>query len=46
MRADWETAEPISAQSESALIAYAEAALPQVAAVVLSDYAKGVLPPA
>jgi D-beta-D-heptose 7-phosphate kinase / D-beta-D-heptose 1-phosphate adenosyltransferase len=43
MRADWETADPISAQSETALIAYAEAALPQVGAVVLSDYAKGVL---
>jgi len=45
IRADWETAEPISAQSESALIAYAEAALPQVGAAVLSDYAKGVLTP-
>jgi D-beta-D-heptose 7-phosphate kinase/D-beta-D-heptose 1-phosphate adenosyltransferase len=45
IRADWETAEPISAQSEAALIAYAEAALPQVGAVVLSDYAKGVLTP-
>ena len=27
------------------MIAYAEAALPQVGAVVLSDYAKGVLTP-
>jgi D-beta-D-heptose 7-phosphate kinase / D-beta-D-heptose 1-phosphate adenosyltransferase len=45
IRADWETAEPVSAESESALIAYAEAALPQVGAVVLSDYAKGVLTP-
>jgi D-beta-D-heptose 7-phosphate kinase / D-beta-D-heptose 1-phosphate adenosyltransferase len=45
MRADWETAEPASAQSQSAVIAYAEAALPQVGAVVLSDYAKGVLTP-
>ncbi|MGD0025543.1 MAG: D-glycero-beta-D-manno-heptose-7-phosphate kinase, partial [Xanthobacteraceae bacterium] len=45
IRADWETAEPASAQSESAVIAYAEAALPQVGAVVLSDYAKGVLTP-
>jgi D-beta-D-heptose 7-phosphate kinase/D-beta-D-heptose 1-phosphate adenosyltransferase len=43
MRADWETGESASAQSESAIIAYAEAALPQVGAVVLSDYAKGVL---
>jgi D-beta-D-heptose 7-phosphate kinase/D-beta-D-heptose 1-phosphate adenosyltransferase len=45
MRADWETTEPVSAESEAALIAYAEAALPQVGAVVLSDYAKGVLTP-
>jgi D-beta-D-heptose 7-phosphate kinase / D-beta-D-heptose 1-phosphate adenosyltransferase len=45
LRADWETAEAVSAQSEAALIAYAEAALPQVGAVVLSDYAKGVLTP-
>jgi D-beta-D-heptose 7-phosphate kinase/D-beta-D-heptose 1-phosphate adenosyltransferase len=43
MRADWETAEPASAQSEAAVIAQAEAALPQCGAVVLSDYAKGVL---
>ncbi len=45
MRADWEAAEPVSAQSETALIAFAAAALPQVGAVVLSDYAKGVLTP-
>ncbi len=45
IRADWETAEPASAESQSAVIAYAEAALPQVGAVVLSDYAKGVLTP-
>jgi D-beta-D-heptose 7-phosphate kinase/D-beta-D-heptose 1-phosphate adenosyltransferase len=45
MRADWETTMPVSAESEAALIAYAEAALPQVGAVVLSDYAKGVLTP-
>jgi D-beta-D-heptose 7-phosphate kinase/D-beta-D-heptose 1-phosphate adenosyltransferase len=43
MRADWETAEPASADSEAAIIAYAEAALPRAGAVVLSDYAKGVL---
>jgi D-beta-D-heptose 7-phosphate kinase / D-beta-D-heptose 1-phosphate adenosyltransferase len=43
IRADWETAAPASPQSEAAVIAYAEAALPQVGAVVLSDYAKGVL---
>jgi D-beta-D-heptose 7-phosphate kinase/D-beta-D-heptose 1-phosphate adenosyltransferase len=45
IRADWETSEPVSAQSEAALIAYAEAALPQAGAAVLSDYAKGVLTP-
>jgi D-beta-D-heptose 7-phosphate kinase/D-beta-D-heptose 1-phosphate adenosyltransferase len=43
LRADWETAQPASADSEAAVIAAAEAALPQVGAVVLSDYAKGVL---
>ena len=43
VRADWETAGPISAKSEAAIIAQAEAILPQVSAVVLSDYAKGVL---
>ncbi len=45
LRADWETTEPASAQSEAAVISYAEAALPQVGAVVLSDYAKGTLTP-
>ena len=45
VRADWETAAPASGQSEAAVIAYAEAALPQVGAVVMSDYAKGVLTP-
>jgi len=43
MRADWETAQPASAVSEAAVIAQAEAALPDCGAVVLSDYAKGVL---
>jgi D-beta-D-heptose 7-phosphate kinase / D-beta-D-heptose 1-phosphate adenosyltransferase len=43
MRADWEALEPIGRQNESEIIAYAESALPQVGAVVLSDYAKGVL---
>ena len=45
MRADWETAQPASVASEAAVIAQAEAALPQAGAVVLSDYAKGVLTP-
>jgi D-beta-D-heptose 7-phosphate kinase/D-beta-D-heptose 1-phosphate adenosyltransferase len=45
MRADWETAQPASASSEDAVIAQADAALPRASAVVLSDYAKGVLTP-
>ena len=45
MRADWETAQPASAVSETAVIAHAEAALPRCGAMVLSDYAKGVLTP-
>ncbi len=45
MRADWEASEPVSAQSEAAVIGYAETAMPQVGAVVMSDYAKGVLTP-
>ena len=43
MRADWETAAPASGESQAAIIAHAEAAMPKVGAVVLSDYAKGVL---
>jgi len=45
MRADWETAEPANRHSESVIIAHAKAALPHVGAVVLSDFAKGVLTP-
>jgi D-beta-D-heptose 7-phosphate kinase/D-beta-D-heptose 1-phosphate adenosyltransferase len=45
IRADWENAAPAGAASEIALIAHAKAALPRVGAVVLSDYAKGVLTP-
>jgi D-beta-D-heptose 7-phosphate kinase / D-beta-D-heptose 1-phosphate adenosyltransferase len=45
MRADWETTAPTSAQSEDSIIAYAETALSQVGAVILSDYAKGTLTP-
>jgi D-beta-D-heptose 7-phosphate kinase/D-beta-D-heptose 1-phosphate adenosyltransferase len=43
MRADWETAQPATAARETEVIAQAEAVLPRVGAVVLSDYAKGVL---
>src|SRR5688572_22425651 len=45
LRADWEVATPVSAKSEAALIRHALAALPKAGAVVLSDYAKGVLTP-
>jgi D-beta-D-heptose 7-phosphate kinase/D-beta-D-heptose 1-phosphate adenosyltransferase len=45
IRADWETARPAGTASETAVIAHAEAALPRCGAVVLSDYAKGVLTP-
>jgi D-beta-D-heptose 7-phosphate kinase/D-beta-D-heptose 1-phosphate adenosyltransferase len=45
LRADWELAEAVDAPSEKALIDYALSALPRVGAVVLSDYAKGVLTP-
>jgi D-beta-D-heptose 7-phosphate kinase/D-beta-D-heptose 1-phosphate adenosyltransferase len=43
MRADWEMAAPASAESEAAIIAHAQAAMSKVGAVMLSDYAKGVL---
>src|SRR5262245_56536789 len=45
LRADWELAKPIDANTEKTVIAHALAALPGVGAVVLSDYAKGVLTP-
>ncbi len=45
LRADWEAAEPASREIEDMLIATATALLPRVGAVVLSDYAKGVLTP-
>jgi D-beta-D-heptose 7-phosphate kinase / D-beta-D-heptose 1-phosphate adenosyltransferase len=45
LRADWEVAGPIDADREGELIARALAALPRVGAVVLSDYAKGVITP-
>ena len=43
LRADWELARPLDPQTEAAIIDAAMAALPRVGAVVLSDYAKGVL---
>src|SRR2546423_3554538 len=45
VRADWERAGPVSADLEGELIARVVAAMPRVSAVVLSDYAKGVLTP-
>lgn len=45
LRADWELAAPIDAGSEDALIGHVVKALPHAGALVLSDYAKGVLTP-
>ena len=45
LRADWESAGPINAAAEEALIAHAIKAMPGAGSVVLSDYAKGALTP-
>lgn len=45
LRADWEQAKPASAEHEKALIDHALKAMSGAGAVVLSDYAKGVLTP-
>lgn len=45
LRADWEVSAPVSADIEKAVIENALKALPKADAVVLSDYAKGVLTP-
>src|SRR5215831_2150332 len=45
LRADWEVAKPVDSRVEAALIRHAMALLPKAGAVVLSDYAKGVLTP-
>jgi D-beta-D-heptose 7-phosphate kinase / D-beta-D-heptose 1-phosphate adenosyltransferase len=45
MRADWEQARPVGADVEAALLERVRAALPRATAVVISDYAKGVLTP-
>jgi D-beta-D-heptose 7-phosphate kinase/D-beta-D-heptose 1-phosphate adenosyltransferase len=45
LRADWELAKAVDSKIEQALIDHALKALPRVGAVVLSDYAKGVLTP-
>lgn len=45
LRADWELAQPVGPKVEAALIKLALAALKRASAVVISDYAKGVLTP-
>jgi D-beta-D-heptose 7-phosphate kinase/D-beta-D-heptose 1-phosphate adenosyltransferase len=45
LRADWEVTRAISAEQERKLLDQVQAALPHVGAVILSDYAKGVLTP-
>jgi D-beta-D-heptose 7-phosphate kinase / D-beta-D-heptose 1-phosphate adenosyltransferase len=45
LRADWEFAKPVARDKEQALIDHALDALPRADAIVLSDYAKGVLTP-
>ncbi len=45
LRADWELAGPVGPKIEAALIRQALAAMKRADAVVLSDYAKGVLTP-
>jgi D-beta-D-heptose 7-phosphate kinase/D-beta-D-heptose 1-phosphate adenosyltransferase len=45
LRADWELAKPVEREKEEALIGHVLEALPRAGAVVLSDYAKGVLTP-
>jgi D-beta-D-heptose 7-phosphate kinase/D-beta-D-heptose 1-phosphate adenosyltransferase len=45
LRADWEIGAPVGPKTEAALMKSALALLPRAGAVVLSDYAKGVLTP-
>jgi D-beta-D-heptose 7-phosphate kinase / D-beta-D-heptose 1-phosphate adenosyltransferase len=45
LRADWELAKPVSGQIEARLIEVVAALIPRADAIVLSDYAKGVLGP-
>ena len=45
LRADWELAKPVEKDKEDALIQHVLQALPKAGAVMLSDYAKGVLTP-
>ncbi len=45
LRADWENAAPVGPDVEADLVDLANAMLPRVGAVVISDYAKGALTP-
>jgi D-beta-D-heptose 7-phosphate kinase/D-beta-D-heptose 1-phosphate adenosyltransferase len=45
LRADWETAAPVSEEVEAAILERCDALLPRAGVVLLSDYAKGVLTP-
>jgi len=45
LRADWETARPVAADVEEEVADLVAAMLPRVGAVVISDYAKGMLTP-
>jgi D-beta-D-heptose 7-phosphate kinase/D-beta-D-heptose 1-phosphate adenosyltransferase len=45
LRADWELAQPVSAEIEHSIINACTGLIPRVDAVILSDYAKGVLTP-
>jgi D-beta-D-heptose 7-phosphate kinase/D-beta-D-heptose 1-phosphate adenosyltransferase len=45
LRADWELAKPVSGEIEALLIERTIALIPRADAIVLSDYAKGVLTP-
>jgi D-beta-D-heptose 7-phosphate kinase/D-beta-D-heptose 1-phosphate adenosyltransferase len=45
LRADWELAQPVSAEIERSIINACMGLIPRADAVILSDYAKGVLSP-
>ncbi len=45
LRADWEVARPVSGDMEARLVREVTALIPRADAIVLSDYAKGVLTP-
>jgi D-beta-D-heptose 7-phosphate kinase/D-beta-D-heptose 1-phosphate adenosyltransferase len=45
LRADWELAQPVSAEIERSIINACTSLVPRADAVILSDYAKGVLSP-